>query len=617
MKRLYSTVLCACVLLVIGACVPAYAGDPGTSCADAIPLTKDYSVWVQSGKTIWYKAWTFDLPLTVTFAPEHGEQDKDHAPEVSLDFTCTPGYYENEILCSLFCPTSSGPTFDMPHSPSLGTQTLDDGTFVFYISLGKKYRDMMLKMGISDNVEAYVKVTYKCNGTISLAPDELFNNCVDNAKFMHYGDTVQVKTKDKKRHVVVPYVQWQEDTIYYKWTGTTPCYFAMSNTCDFDPDPDAADDKRMDAGIIQPGDSLRVGADLIYKYVHNQEEYPNEAGMYFAKFYSEEPGKIQIVKAAQAPPRGKATIMRLDRTYALNANETSLFALTKSWDNEKINSKFTTPTSHVFRMSISTDPDFSEEHMLKSYQFEKNANGHMQGIFGKDMVQFWKNTKEQYLYVRFECSEATTVTPSEWEVSACVKDTKNFLYTQDTTFNIQRNSNGGNYRLIYSQWKSGDMKVTFTSSSGSSTCKMFVAKDCDITTSTTAGNLLKYKQLTAGQPITISQEDVDGWATNVDQDGYIYVRFHHTVSGTNKIRLQSSAPEEQDPTYPSATIAMLCEEGSKIIVSVSEDQSIVITDENDNEVDAWDAVVDETHELNLTPGKYILQGKGEKIDINL
>lgn len=617
MKRLYSTVVCACVLLLIGACVPAYAGDPGSSCADAIPLTKDYSVKVQSGKTIWYKAWTFDLPLTVTFAPERGEQDKNLAPEVSLDFTCTPGYYENDILCSLFCPTSSGPTFDMPHSPSLGTQTLDDGTFVFYISLGKKYRDMMLKMGISDNVEAYVKVTYKCNGTISLAPDELFNNCVDNAKFMHYGDTVLVKTKDKKRHVVVPYVQWQEDTIYYKWTGTTPCNFAMSNTCDFDPDPDAADDKRMDAGTIQPGDSLRVGADLIYKYVHNQEEYPNEAGMYFAKFYSEEPGKIQIVKAAQAPPRGKATIMRLDRTYALNANETALFALTKSWDNDKLNTKFTTPTSHVFRMSISTDPDFSKEHTLKSYQFEKNNSGHWQGIYGKDMVEFWKKTKEQYLYVRFDCSEATTIVPSEWEVTKCVANTKNFIHSLDTTFKVDRNSTGGNYRLLYSQWKSGNLDATFTVSSVSGNCEMYVAKDCDITQSQTAPNLLKYQLLKPTQTVTIPAEDVDSWEKDVDEDGYIYVRFQHKVSGTCRVHLKSSAQEEHDPTYPAATIAVQCVEDSKVVVSVSEDQTIVITDENGDDVDTWEAVVDETHELKLSPGKYILQGKGEKIDINL
>jgi len=608
MKRIGFVAMMLCAAGVL------FAQRPGEACSTAIPMGKDYSAQVKNGQTIWYSAWTFDLPLTVTFAPAGGKNDP--APEVEMDFTCIPGFYADDILCSLFCKTSTV-KFDMPHKPKLDSKTLDDGTFVYYLSLGKRYRDLLLQMGISYNVEVYVKVTYKCNGQISLAPDELFNNCVDNAKFMHYDEAISIGALQDK-HLIVPYVQWQEDTIYYKWQGTTPCQFSMSNVCDFNPDLTEMDSKRMDAGTIQPGDSLKVEASLIYDYVHDQAKYPNEAGLYFAKFYSEEPGVVTVVKAKQAPARANATLLRYDRTYALNANETAVFALPKSWDTDKINSKFSTPTEHVFRMYLATDPDFSEEHMLKEYQFEKNTAGHWQGIYGADMVKFWKKTTEQYLYVRFECSEATTITPSEWTVSPCIKNTANFIYTQDTTFRVKRAATGGNYRLIYAQWAGGDMKATIQPAlTGTQTCEMWVANDCDIKRVATDANVLYNRVLSASRnTITIKAADIDSWADKVDEDGYIYIQFYHTISGTYNAHLESTAEPEQDPTYPGATIAVQCE-GGNVVVKVREAQTIVITNEAGAEMDQWEAVVGEAHELNLAPGKYILQGKAEKIDIKL
>ena len=91
------------LLLLMG--MMLYAQDPdGKTCATAIPLGKDYQKQVLNGQEIWYSAWTFDLPLSVYFAPEHGSADP--APIVAMDFSCTSGFYEDSILCSLFCKTS-------------------------------------------------------------------------------------------------------------------------------------------------------------------------------------------------------------------------------------------------------------------------------------------------------------------------------------------------------------------------------------------------------------------------------------------------------------------------------------------------------------------------------
>lgn len=623
MKRLYNAVMCACVLLLIGACVPAYAGEPGSSCVDAIPMGKDYSAKVSKGQSIWYSAWTFDLPLTVTFAPAKGESDP--APKVEMDFTCTPGIYEDSILCSLFCPTSSGNgvQFDMPHSPELKSKTLEGGQFVYYLALGKRYRDLLLQMGISYNVEVYVKVTYQSDGVISMAPDDLFTNCVDGAKFMHYGDTVQVVANDKQRHVIVPYVQWQEDTVVYKWTGTSPCTFSVANTCEFDPTDNSDENIIQYEKDIQPGDSVKVLATWIYKWVNNPG-YPNEAGMYFAKVYSADPGVLQVKKVPQAPPRSNAIILRFDRTYALNANDTNLYAITRIWDDDTLNTKFTTPTEHVFRMQIANDPDFSDTHVLKEYQFERNSTGHWQGISGTEMKEFWSKTTEQYLYIRFICSEATTITPSRWIVIDCVKNTaSNYIQSKDTTFRVKRAATGGTFRLMYAQWKGGDMNVTFTPAlTGSNVCQIYVAKDCNIklqsiSSHTPAENELYYDVLDASyNPIIIPESEIAKWGENVDAEGYIYMQFYHTINGVKNIQLQSTAPEETDPEYPKTTIAVECE-GTQVVVRVNVDQHIRINDETNAIVDEWDAVTGTPHAIDLPAGKYTLEGETEKIVVNL
>ena len=604
--------LCVCAFL-IGTCTHAYAGAPGSSCADAIPMGTDYQAQVQNGQAIWYSAWTFDLPLSVYFAPQNGASDP--APEVEMDFTCTPGYYEDSILCSLFCKTSSasGIQVDMPHKPSLKSKILDNGTFVYYLSMGKTYRDLLLQAGISYNVEVYVKVTYRSNGTISLTPDDLFSNCVDNAKFMHLGDTVNVAASDKNRHVIVPYVQWQNDTIRYKWTGTTPCIVAVANKCDFDPSV-TPDDDMLDYQTLLPGDSLTVTANLLSEYVNNQRDYPNEAGLYFVKFYSAAPGVMQIIKAPQAPPRKKATILRFDRTYALNANDTAVFAIPNSWDDDTLNTKFSTPTDHVFSMRIATDPDFSTAHTLKTYQFEKSTNGHWQGVYASEMVGFWGQTTEQYLYVRFDCSEATTVTPSKWFSSACIK-TSTPIHSLDTTFRAYRAS-ATIYRYNYSQLLGGDLTFTFTPAGD---CKVFLAPECNITTSTTATNLLTYRSMSSTKnTATIKAEKIAEWADRIDEEGYVYMRIHHTLAGARNITIKSAAPAETDPEYPTATVSVACDSNNHPFVEVKKAQTITIKNEAGTVVKTISAVPDAKYSISdLTPGKYTLEGETETIIINL
>ena len=116
-------------------------------------------------------------------------------------------------------------------------------------------------------------------------------------------------------------------------------------------------------------------------------------------------------------------------------------------------------------------------------------------------------------------------------------------------------------------------------------------------------------------PVSIPKDEIAKWRDHIDEDGFLYIRFF-PGSNAGTMLIDSNAPEEQDPTYPASTISMVCE-GTKVIVNVSEIQNISVTDLSGTQMDQWSAEPGTPHELNLSPGAYILEGSKEKIAINL
>lgn len=598
-------------------CARVYAALPGTTCATAIPLGDDYSATITGAKTVWYSAWTFDLPLTVTFTPSN---PSDPAPDVEMDFSCTSGVYTDSILCSLFCKSGSGGiVLDMPHHPALSSKT-ENGVFFYYLAMGKSYRDLLLKMGIDYNVQVFVKVTYKSGGNISIAPDDAFSNCMDGHKFMHLGDTVQVKPLDKTRHVIVPYVQWQEDSIRYVWNGTSPVTVAVGYACSFDP-TDNADETILDFYTMQPQDTMKLTSSQVKHYVRSAN---SEAGMFYAKFYSAGTGTMKIERVPQAPPRGGATLLRYNRAAVVAANDTNaLFAIPYTWTTA---TKFTTPTDHIFKMYIGTGPDFTLDNAIASYQFHKNENGHWLGLFDAELQNLWTRTREKYLYVRFICSSRTTLTPAEWDdMSSCISNTTEIKYP-GSTFTVARGSSSVlYYRFYYNEWNGGDMKFQWKNSSG--TCPTYIGKNCTFPAVATNDNVLTNKTVAKNGSWTVDVSEIAEWAEYVDPDGYLYVRFNPSYQGS--MTVSTTAPEEQDPApivYPAAKIVVACDgeptaEGQRYIIRVKDEQDMNVYPgpihniASRTPIKSWHQTATETHTITLAPGTYVLQGAQEQVEI--
>lgn len=608
-------------MLLVMAGMAAFAALPGTTCYTAKELGKDFRENITGSSVVWYTAWTFDLPLSVYFVPQN---QTDPKPEVEMDFSCTSGVYADSIICSLFCKNSgSGIQLDMPHRPALKTGTTDDGKLCYYLAIGKEYRDLLLKTGIDYNVQVFIKVTYKSAGVISIAPDDMFTNCMDGAKFMHFGDTVRVKSKDKNRHVIVPYVQWQDDSIRYVWEGENECRLAIANKCEFDP-TDATDGSIIDAAYLHAGkDTLKVTSDLLHQYVRDQENYPNEAGMYFVKWYSEGPGVLKVENVPMAPPQGGATLLRYDKATLVDTAK--LYAIPYTWTKATL---FKTPTDHIFRMYVGTTHDFQKTNAIATYQFSPSDAGHWLGLQESDMEALWTQTTAQYLYIRFETTALkTTITPTEWQMSECISKATP-LYRPSTTIDVEKGSYGAAYyRFYYREWAGGDM--TFQWLSNSSTCPTFIGDNCSFTANKNDVHVLKNQTIAKKGTWTVTAENLAKWADKVDEDGYLYIRFNPGSAG--QMVISTTAPEEEDPApilYPTATISVVCDgeptaAGQPYIIRVSAEQDLsVYPGEPDDiasrtPIETWHQTTDTTHQIVLKSGVYTLKGADETIRVEV
>lgn len=586
-----------CLMLLIGAMTTNAA--TGSSCYDAIPLGKDYSEKIDGQKTVWYVAKTFDLPVKVCFTPKNIDLP---APDVEMDFTCKPGVYEDSILCSLFCKNNStGVTFDMPHKPVL---VLEDNSYC--ISMGKRYRDLLLQAGISYNVEVYVKVTFKSAGTLSMVPDTEFADCMDGGKFMQLGDTVEVKSKDKERHVILPYVQWSKDSIRYIWQGTAPVSVAIANTCGIDP-TDYTDERIVDRIEMQPGDTVSYTAAQI-KYYASFENV--QAGMYYGKFYSNGTGVLKVERIPVAPPDGGAILLEYGKTVSINADDTQLYALSK----DTVSLRFDSPTEYILRMYVGATADFTPETALATYQYAVYEGGHTLMLTADELAALWAKTSGKYLYVRFATNAATTVTPDIWYPSECAKKWKEILPGE---LYIERYGLGLVYhKLVYSKWKGGDITIK---SAINAACPMFIGDTCGFPSNANNSHVLYYKSIGRKSSITIPAATVETWADRVDDEGNLYVLFYTKTAGT--ITISSTAPEEQDPEppLPAATIHVACisEANANIEVSVSVAQQLTITNAAGMVVQQWNATTAEAQKLMLNAGTYTLKGDNEQVTIVL
>ena len=504
----------------------------GLTCEDPIPVGKDFRGTVEAGSELWYSAWTYDLPLHVYFSPD--VDNSTWGPEVVIDFTCEEGVYDDPKVDSVVNQLS-GFGLELPVE-FLCDKVYRNGKVEWDLVIDESYRERLTEVGITYNIQAYVRVYFTDGGEIRMTPDTSFQSCVNKGHFVRLGDTIEIAANDAEQVFVLPYADWQNDSIQFTWIGDQSArVWVAAGECDFTPVTTSAY-YRTHYDIAQGAPHKLQPAEI-----QSFMETNKYGGIYFGKVVSKTVGKFVVEKIPLGPIQGDAILLKHGESVALQANDERVFCFPKTWKS----TEFLANTQYLMAMHVSNTPDFTpgDANVICNYAFGKDGDNRQLQLSAGDISSLGASAKDDYLYVRFVCNKATTLTPSLWTTSTC--SNKSILIKSGEKMSLKTSSSTNVYRLRYEDWKGYDFSIKWNSYAQLS---VYIADACDIMMSSADPHVIWSKTFNPGVSATITAAELEAWASRVDKDGLLYVRVN--PKNTGNVTFTSAKPAETDPEGP-------------------------------------------------------------------
>ena len=539
MKKLFSVLLCVTCTLTLSA-----QTFDGLTCETAIPVDSSYTGHIPAPGVYYFSAWTYDLPLTCYFYPT---EDVVNELYLDIDFTCTPGVYADPNLQELVDETM-GWGVKVPMRFDRFVQGIDPVSNRKYYSLTveRVYRDLMANFGISYDVQALVKVTVSSAGDIHMKPDTAFRSCVESSTWLNIPASVNVTTMGGSDVYVLPFADWQNDSVRFVWKGTkAPVKVWVGDDCDYELKLTGENaalkcyEIQTDAGN---GENIFVMsrqdiADLI--------NFANNGGVLYMRAIAAENAELIIEKQPISGPMANAIRLEFNQAAPVKANDVNqVYYFPASWKVRDLlltSDKKTAMTAYFYGDVELTKP-------LAAYDFTTVDNQTSLGISVKELDALLKNYTEEYVFVAFNAATNTTVTPSKWEVCPCVQTTSR-VNVVDTIAAKARTT--VSYRIDYNIWSKNNITIKW---SAKNKMKLAIADTCaGFTLAETDPRVLQYKLFENSSKLTldsivITGEQIRTWANRVDENGFLYLRINPNVAGT--ITISAELDQTVVPTSP-------------------------------------------------------------------
>ena len=535
---------------------PVVANKIGSSCDNPIQLTKGLQMTISEPGSYWFSSWTYDLPLKVRFTPDVATQEK---PMVYVDFTCTPGVYDDPNLYEL-TDLATGWGIDVPmlFKP---TSSVVDGKVLYELSVEESHRDLMREFGISYDVEAKVEVIVPVPGKVELVPDTVFRNCVEASQWVSLPDTIGVTPVDFDKTYVLPISDWKEDSVRFTWMGKKQALTLwIGKDCSFNLDEN---DKLFACKyVLNPVEGQNTldftPADLkgLYQY----------GSLLYAKFVSTETADVVFDYKPMSPEMARAIPMPLDQPVAVKKNNIDQYYYFKA-EYAKKALEFTAAKKDTIVAYFGTTPTFelqTAEHVA-TYTLYPDAQGSLLSLSTKQISAFTKNVTSEHLFVRFDAPNNTEITLSLWDASTCANNSIEVLPNAVTA--IASNSSSTIYRIDYNKWRKGDVELHW---SGSQNVVVYLADTCLFALKADDPHVLDYKSVAKNGTHTITKDLMDSVVDRVDGDGYLYFRFNSRRAGniTTTQTLDSAFLEPGLPTSPCVVNSIELKAGDQLTLNL-------------------------------------------------
>lgn len=535
------------VTLFVSVCLFAQEPD-GLSCENAIPVDTSYVGSVPAPGTFYYSASTYDLPMTCYFYPEH---PIEQAPKIYVDFTCTPGVYDDPNIVKLL-DAGSGWGIALPLVLTFTDEYDKDYNKYYSLTIGESYRELMAQYNITYNVEAFVKVEAPCAGEIRMAPDTTFKSCVENSVWLNLPDTVITGFQREADSYVLPFADWKNDSIQFRWTGNTPVTVWIGETCDFE-FKTSGSNCALDMFVLHPdagnGENIRV---FTKQEIADYISIFGVGGVYYLRTVCSEDGDLIVEKKPMDEAMAKAKALAINEGTAILANDTAqVYYFPTTWkDNSMIwTSSSENPVTAYFSNNIHFAADKNDPNIIDTYSFSFAYQGRELALSQKQLKDICAKATGDFVFVKFVTTQATTITPALWSIGPCAEDADEILVNDSVR--LQRNASSTAWRINIADWARQDVKLYWK---GTSSNKVFLCDTCKgFTLNKTNTHVKLYKEISINSDGTrdtllLTKDELSAVVQYADADGFLYFRFNNSAAGSLIVKAEVS--EQEPPVIP-------------------------------------------------------------------
>ena len=519
------------VVVLMSSMLMAQTPD-GLTCETAIPVNKSYEGKVPQAGTYYYRASTYDLPLTCYFYPD---ATITQTPTIEVDFSCTPGQYDDPNL-DFMIQSASGWGVNVPIKFTFARSFDEFNRELYSLSINESYREIMTLFNITYDIEVFVKVNAPCGGDVRMTPDTTFRSCVESSEWLNLPDTIMAGVQHEMDSYVLPFADWQNDSIRFRWTGKeTPVQVWIGEDCEFE-FKTSGENCALDMFVLNPdagnGENIR---DFSKNDIKEYVSLFGKGGVYYLRTVSGETGELIVEKKPMAESMRNAIQLVFNEPTHVEAKATEqVYFFSTSWEEKSIlwSSSADCPVTAYFSDNVQFTASESDEHVFMTYDFSTADNGTELTLSKKQMKEICKNVEGDHVFVKFISARPTEITPTLWGAGVCVEATDE-IYLRDSVV-LQKNATSTAWRVNINQWAKQDMMLYWQ---GTSALTVFLCDTCK------GFNLKKnnehvkiYRDLKVNtdgsrDTIILTQEELLAAAEYADADGFMYFRFNNSAKG--------------------------------------------------------------------------------------
>lgn len=519
--------------------IAAMAQNDGSICDKAIYVDSTLVQRVAANTTLWFTANTEDLPLTVYFFPD---EPMEYGPEVYIDFTCTPGVYEDENIRDIIDLAASVELY-FPFGAVAGEVEID-GETVYMMSYERDLLELFLALGIDYSIPVYVSFRSSVAGTMQMSNIKTMTLCTDVCQRVEMRDTLYLQA-DKENLFYFPVTEWKDKNMSFAWTGTAPIRAYLETDCEFDT---LTSEYTYDFATESNGMYTQlVSVNGINNYIRDAED-----GNMYVTFVTSEDGQVYV---ADYVDHGSMTIVDCVDDF-----ETEAISFPTSEGGVAMSAKASLPyriesdklkNKDVRLTWATTENKLAVAYFANFCGFELKAadpdvvdtihfayNEELQAMVADIPMERMNRTVNRntdgWLFMQIYREEAGTFAWDTYENIQPDCDTKSLLLQPNDSVEMPADYYNTSYKLVAKDWIG--YRHTFTWKS-THQAYIFIADSCSFPLAPYNVHVGKYMVVNPNDSVSMSVDDIEMLNKEfTDEYGNLYLRLRSTAPGELVVR---------------------------------------------------------------------------------